>query len=1461
MEKTKTWQWCVILAVVLLTLYNILPTLFYYSKPLSAPITETRAVSIANQIATRVDTLEEDGKEWIASFAKLVGVSPTDISLDPNDAGNFVVSFNNAKEADRFSKLLPRAGSYIQFVPAQLHVAVSNNPLEVIVRRNVGLHMEGAEMFSYVPVFEEDGSYSSALSTWVDDRAKAMVEVLAGLSPVGKELEIWQEKKGTEVDAFALSFSRELIDLENAFGRGNAFLGKFLSRMIGGDNQAEKSSAIAAKLELLSKSEGLASENRKILEKGSEILKKNSSSLAKETKKVTYNSGKDIALSGVNPLFDKLNVDWAKGQMSLVLASDVKKALDENATTERGSLIQEKLRQLLVQEVALLQRITGEKVEVSETGEYTVAFSPLPNTSSFLAIDLEEVAESLSNGLENALKVEWQPRHADFALKNYPIVRGEHVKELNEKDKSLSLLVLDPLANDPMTEDLNKGSLYVIARGARTLLDAATQQSQELQEVWKQDIESLRRLLEVRGFVGYPGDVTGMPKGFEQDIIFENSSYASYLLAATRESFEVLGTKRLAMLPLSTVGERIARENTIDDQIQDDLLKSKEEWQSSSVSIDPLQRLTVPEPTKSPFWENLKLSLKKYVRGDERRVLKWGLDLSGGKAVRVGLVDHSGKPVTDPEDLKQAVNELYARINRLGVSEQTIRVEDSHILVEFPGSQHLSAEELIQASAMTFHMVNEKFGYYNRETRDYVDAFLQDVWNEAVVTQKTDTDSLQEIAWRRLGGDLPEGDTTAARGSVAEFLYKEGLRFAPPGSPISSALDDTFSSIGKMRGQDRREWGGLPTPLVIMFHNYALEGASLSDVHVGYDPNKGNMLGFSIKSRYDSNLRSGSPQDELYAWTSRFSEESIVGTPLEKYSDGTGWRMAVVLNGEIVSAPSLSGSLKDNGSITGRFSQRDINKLAADLKAGSLTFTPKILSETNISPELGKEERAAGLGAALIALCAVVLAMVGYYRFAGVVASAAVLFNLLILWGVLQNIDAALTLPGIAGIVLTIGMAVDANVLVFERIKEEFKNSGRIGSAINAGYNKAYSAIVDSNLTTLIAALVLTQFDSGPIKGFAITLIIGVASSMFTALFMTRAFFNWWVQRGGKALNMSSMFGGTNYPFLSKSRICIGFSVLLIAIGSIFFVQQRQTLFGMDFTGGYSLIVETQNSEGSPRLLTKEALEAAGAASNEIDVRELSRPTQLRIQLGKGMDEPGRPFYHFAHVRENNPRLEWVLNALSKGGVQLQASTPQMLEESWSEVSGQFSQGMQTSAIFAILIALGAILVYITIRFEWKYALASVIGLVHDLLLTLALLAIFHAFGFAVEIDLVVVGALMTIIGYSLNNTIIIFDRVREDTKILRKSSFYEVITHALNETLSRTILTSGTTLLVLLALLLLGGSALFGFSLVMALGVFFGTISSLFIAPYILYRLAMKEEPESNGAKGRKFSSTGSVI
>ncbi len=1449
MEKTKKWQLAVIAAVVLLTLYNILPTLFYYAKPLSEPISEERAQAVAHQIETRVDGLEEDGQSWLASFSRLIGVSPSSIEIDPNDAGNYLVSFSNSRDAERFSRLLPRAGSYIGFVPAQLLLVDGTNADKVVVRRRISLHLGGEKWFDYVPLQSKEGNLNPTFVSWIEDRASAVIEALGGMPPIAQEIEAWMDKKEENLDAFALNLSRDLVDLERTLGKGTPLLNKFLSRLAFGEasERGEKVKSLAARLEMLSKDETINVENRQELAKASELLKRNQNLFTTRLQPIDISTKgkKQIALGSVNPFFSDLQIDWEKGLMSLNLQKDIKKSLSSPGSGERGAMVQERLRTLLVQEIALVNRTTGEKVEENEGDDFTIAFSPLSETTSFLALDMEKVGQALSNQLETALKTEWVPEHPDLIHANYPIVRGQQILGLKEKDRELALVILEPLANDPMTKGLNKSSLYVIARGAKKLLDSAELQSKEAQEIWKKDFESLQKLMAVRGYVLYPGNIPGMPHGFEEDFIFENPTFANYLLGATRENFEILGSKRFAMLPFSTVRERISRENAIEDGIQEDLLKWKEEYQTAQVNLDPLQRLTVPEPTKSPYFENLKLSMRKYVRGDDKRVLKWGLDLSGGKAVRVGLVDHAGMPVTDPDDLRQAVDELFTRINKLGVSEQTIRIEDSHILVEFPGSQHLSAEELIQASSMTFHIANEKFGPENPALRETVDAFLQEVWNEAVVTQKTDIGSIRDIAWKKMGGDLSQEETPLPRGPIAELLFQEGLRLAPAtGMPVSSSFDDTLSTIGRFRGKDRTEWGHAH-PLMIYFHNYVLEGSSLDNVNVGYDSREGNYLTFGVKGSYDGG-RAGNPRDELHAWTTHFSEESLVGTPFEKWSDGKPWRMAVVLNEEIVTAPHLKAPLKDSGSITGRFTQREINRLAADLKAGSLTFTPKILSETNISPELGKEERAAGFGAAIIALAGVVVTMVAYYRFAGVVASIAVLFNLLILWGVLQNIDAALTLPGIAGIVLTIGMAVDANVLVFERIKEEFRNSGRISSAIQAGYNKAYSAIVDSNLTTLIAAVILTQFDSGPIKGFAINLIIGVASSMFTALFMTRVFFTWWVERGGKKLNMSHMFGGTNYPFLSKSKLCVAISLILIAVGAVVFVQQRQTLFGMDFTGGYSLIADVEGAPNStPRLLVKEVLVEAGALPNEVDVRELSRPTQLRIQLGKGMDEAGRPFHGFTAARTENPRLEWVIAALQKGGVALKTTNVATLDASWSEMSGQFSQAMQRNAIFAILLALVAILVYITLRFEWKYAVASVIGLVHDLLVTLALVALFHAFGFTIEIDLVAVGALMTIIGYSLNNTIIVFDRVREDLKLLRKHSFYDIITHALNETLSRTILTSGTTLLVLLSLVFFGGSALFGFSLVMTLGVFFGTLSSLFVAPYILYHLAMREGEE----------------
>ena len=601
------------------------------------------------------------------------------------------------------------------------------------------------------------------------------------------------------------------------------------------------------------------------------------------------------------------------------------------------------------------------------------------------------------------------------------------------------------------------------------------------------------------------------------------------------------------------------------------------------------------------------------------------------------------------------------------------------------------------------------------------------------------------------------------------------------------------------------------------------------------------------------------PQDEFYTWTSQFAADKVTGTPLEAYTHGRGgYRMAVILNGRIVSDPVLRASLRDAGTISGHFTQREINQLAADLKAGSLSFTPKILSEQNVSPELGKEERNKGIFSAALAIVLVVAAMIGYYHFAGIVAAVAVLFNILIMWGVFQNIDYVMTLPGIAGLVLTVGMAVDANVLVFERIREEFAISGRIGSAIQAGYRKAFSAIFDSNITTIMAAFILIQFDSGPIKGFAVVLIIGIISSMFTSLFVTRYYFAGWVKNPQhKSLTMSKFFNTTHFDFLAQTKKAVIISIIVMLLGSYLLVEQRHTIFGMDFTGGYSLTVNLEEKPNTNyRLEATNALLAAGASTNDVQIRELSRPNQLRIQLGISTEQKGHPFYQMpektqqaavTYPYQDNPRISWIVDSLAKQNLAVQKSELPDLERDWTVMSGQLSDTMRNNAIIALFLALVGVLIYITFRFEFKYAVGAVVGLVHDVIITLGIAAMFHKLGFPISIDLQVVGAIMTIIGYSLNDTIIVFDRIREDIKIYRKMKFKDLINQSLNVTLSRTVMTAGTTLLVLLTLVLFGGASIFGFSLVMLIGIFVGTFSSLFIAaPVMLYFHNREVEQES---------------
>ena len=1516
MERQKRWQLYLILAVVLLTVYNILPTVFYYSKPLKQPIDSKQATQVAEGIIERVNNLEDFTLSWLRAQSKNLGLKPVEITLDPQDPRIASVTFQNAADAAFFAQTLYRAGSLIPFVPAQLNPdprSFEKGTNTVFVQRKIGVHLDSQDLnkyFQFVPKIGEDGNISPEYQRLVNDRVLQLALGFAGESVPGKSLKAIAS--GAESDDEAIHLARNIVEYENAFGDQNLITQRYFTsftQVSGVEDRSDLVHKFTAKLETLSQkvSQNIAFiresqaklqkegkflssvqqqhleilENQKnLLASAASIVKRNASVFGQGKIPLTSENllntlGKapvpaskvqTLEFGNRNPFIASLTIDWNKDQIQLNLQPDVVAMRSQNTKTEAEAIRAEKLSQFLFNDIAAASRFSDESITPS-VGNFVVTLNKLTNSSSLLTLDLGAIAATQSNQIERLLNQSWQPSDKELTHEDYPIYSWGKFAQLSPQNQQLGLVIYAPAMERAAEEGFRGGSIYVIARGLNTI----RQKYQDLPDspeknAFEKDFQALADLMRQNGFIGYSGASSEMPAKYHNDYIFELDDYYSYLLAASREDFWVKGSKKSAALEFTDVEQRLLTLNKIDTRMHEDLLKWRDEYRGARVNVNPAIRYDVPPPTQNVLWDNIKLSIVKYFRGDERKIIKWGLDLSGGKTVRVGLKDQSNQTITNEDDLKQAVNELYQRVNRLGVSEVGIRTEGSTIVLDFPGSQGLSGADLIQASAMYFHVVNEKFSAHNPMLREAVNTFLEEVWNEAVITNRTDPESLNEIAWLHLGGNPENPSEFNPLSGHARLLYDNGLRFAgPKAGPRSSLFDDRLSAISVFRGSDFNEWQGQTYPLLIVFRNYALEGANLSDVQTGYDPSEGNLLHFTVKSAYVNRFGEKiSPRDDFYAWTSQFSEEKIVNTPLEAFSQGRGWRMAVILNGTIVNAPTLNSPLRDNARITGHFTQREVNQLAADLKAGSLSFTPHILSEENVSPDLGQEQRTMGIFAATLGLVLLIAIMCAYYRFSGVVASIAVLINLLIIWGVLQNLGAALTLPGIAGIILAVGMSVDANVLVFERIREEFALTKRLPSAVQAGYRKAFSAIMDSNLTTILAAVILLNFDSGPIKGFALTLIIGIVSSMFTALFMTRYFFAGWVQNPAhKELKMSRLFGVTRFDFLSRSKLAIASSVILLLVGGFFLAQGRDTIFGMDFTGGYALTLDLKEKPNTHyKLAAEEALEKAGAAKSDFRIQELNKPNQLRLQLGTSMEQPGKPFAELDQTPpvqsplftyQEYPRIVWIVETLERAGLEMNPTSLPQLNLHWTEMSGGLSETMRNQALVGIVLALVCILIYITFRFEFKYAISATIGLVHDVLMTLGVLAIAHFFFEGVQIDLQVIAALVAVVGYSLNDTIIIFDRIREDLRHMRKMSFKDMINHALNATLSRTVMTSGTTLLVLIALLLFGGPSIFSFALIMTVGIAIGTLSSLFVAaPTLLYfhEREVAKNHESTSAK-----------
>jgi len=526
-------------------------------------------------------------------------------------------------------------------------------------------------------------------------------------------------------------------------------------------------------------------------------------------------------------------------------------------------------------------------------------------------------------------------------------------------------------------------------------------------------------------------------------------------------------------------------------------------------------------------------------------------------------------------------------------------------------------------------------------------------------------------------------------------------------------------------------------------------------------------------------------------------------------------RMAIILDGELMSAPVLQERITSNGQITGDFTVDEAATIANAL-LNPLKAPLKIEEEMSVEPSLGRDSVESGFNAALYGVIAVAVFMLLYYYFSGLVANFALVLNLFILIGVMCYLNAALTLPGIAGIVLTIGMAIDANVLIFERIREELKAGKGTQGAVETGYAKAFGTIIDANLTTLIVSVILMTMGTGPVKGFGITLTVGICASMFTALVVTRLVFDAFRNFGtGQGLRLMDQ---PKFNFMGLARYAFFISWTLVVIGIGTGMSRGTEAMGVDFKGGDQITFEFTESKKKDVALLRDALSQASVSGAMIQYQSGGGSRErLQVTVGFGNGEKAEGALAEVFAEDNGFKK---VSQLRTG----------------PSISNEILQGATKS----LLIALFAILVYVTFRYEFSFALGAILAISHDVLMTLG---IFFLWGG--ELSAPVMAAVLTIIGFSINDTIVIFDRIREDLKLGLPGTFTEIMNGAISKTLSRTIITSGTTLMAAGSLFLFGGGAINAFAFTLLAGVITGTFSSIFIAGWFVLWKNKGEKPK----------------
>jgi len=557
--------------------------------------------------------------------------------------------------------------------------------------------------------------------------------------------------------------------------------------------------------------------------------------------------------------------------------------------------------------------------------------------------------------------------------------------------------------------------------------------------------------------------------------------------------------------------------------------------------------------------------------------------------------------------------------------------------------------------------------------------------------------------------------------------------------------------------------------------------------------------------------------------------------------DNIGRCIAVVLDDYVRSYPRVQNEISGgNTEITGDFTLAEAEDLANILKSGKMPAPARIIQDTVVGPTLGKEAINSGMKSFIIAFIIVLFYMIFYYsRSAGLVADVAMTVNLFFMMGVLVSLNAVLTLPGIAGIVLTIGMSVDANVLIFERIKEELRGGKGIKQAIADGYKGASSAIIDSNLTTLVTGVILYYFGTGPIKGFASTLVIGIITSLFSAVLISRLIYEWLLKKNANlkfsAPYTQNFMTNMKIDFIGLRKYGYIFSIALTIL-SIVTLSTKGLSRGIDFTGGRNYVVRFEQPVNT--------VEIANILSDELGsdplVVTFGSENQVKISTKYKVDDPSA-------TAEVNSLIYNGLKELIPGVDQATFVNEYIVSS--ETVGPTIAKDQATKAVWAIVLALIGMFLYIFIRFrKWQYGVGSVVALAHDVIIVLGLYSILQGImPFSMDIDQAFIAAILTVVGYSLNDTVVIFDRIREYLPIYRKRSTKEVYNMALNSTLARTLNTGMATIFVLIVIFIFGGEVIRGFIFALLFGIVFGTYSSLFVSTPVLYETTKRKGADSD--------------